>query len=943
MVFKVKEKDPQSFLYSSNAIFIEELYQRYISNPDLVDSHWRDYFSLMDDSNNRDPLGPSWGSRGRIIGVMSAEDNKANNPPKTQSRDQKKSSDSYFKAKFLIESYRERGHYLAKIDPLGLEPSYSKSDLALTPEDEGFDTSDMDQMVDLNGEYFGLQESRLSDLVSRLDFIYGSSIGFEISHIAHQKEKDWLYEQIELDHRVFKADDKKTFLEYLVGVETFEQYLHVKFPGAKRFSIEGLESSILTLHILIESAGSYGVSDVVLGMAHRGRLSTLAQVMGKPHRALFSEFMGNSYIPKEMEVSGDVKYHVGYSSDIVTSLGNSIHLSLAYNPSHLEAVNPVVAGKVRAQQDYIRDYERKRVMGVLVHGDAAFCGQGVVAESLAMSGLAPYDIGGIVHVITNNQVGFTANPRDQHSGRYATEVAKVANAPIFHVNAEDIEAVAFAAKIAMKYRDKFAKDVVLDIVGYRKYGHNEGDEPMYTQPNMYNVIKNKETQAAIYASQLTKEGVIDSEYYRKTKEGFKAKLSAEYESAKEYKPEVQWLDGLWAGYSATRSDDKVLTGVSVQNLKSLGLRLCEIPHHFDLHPKLSKLFEHRKSLINTGVGIDWATAEQLAFATLLDERVPIRLVGEDSCRGTFSHRHSVLHSQNNGERYVPLNNISEKSARYEVADSNLSEYAALGFEYGYSLVNPKQLVIWEAQYGDFVNGAQIIIDQFISSAETKWLRLSGLVMLLPHGYEGAGPEHSSAKLERFLQLCADDNIQVANPTTPASLFHLLRRQIYGEYRKPLIVMTPKSILRHKLVVSDFTEMDSGTYFKPVIEEIDDDIKDVDRVVICSGKVYYDLLEERRSRNIKNTAIIRIEEYYPFPASELTKALKVYKNPKIIWCQEEPKNMGAWHYIRSYLDDAIGDKIEYIGRRESASPAVGSVYVHNQEQKALIYKALNIGE
>ena len=835
------------FLSSNNAVFVEELYSRYLSNRSSVDPTWAEYFDSI--KSDGAIAGASWGTKPHVIG---AKEDVVSTDQKSQSKVDIKSvqnavSDNYFKAKFLVGGYRERGHYLANIDPLGIEPKLSKSDIDLNPEHEGFDVSDMTKIVNLKKEYFGLQECTLGEFIALLDNTYARNIGFEFAHLQNSEEKDWLYAQIERRSIEFDVDTQKQLLQGLVEVESFEQYLHVKFPGAKRFSIEGLESSIVALQRVVEHTADHGVHDIVIGMAHRGRLATLSQVMGKPYRALLSEFMGTSYIPKDLSVAGDVKYHVGYSSDHITRAGNKIHLSLAYNPSHLEAVNPVVAGKVRAQQDRTGDVQRKKVVGVVIHGDAAFCGQGVVAESLSLSGLKAYEVGGILHIITNNQVGFTANPEDQHTGRYATEVAKVVNAPIIHINAEDIESVIFATDIALQYRHRFGKDIVLDIVGYRKYGHNEGDEPAYTQPVMYSIIKNKETHAAIYSKALTAKGVIDAEYYPKIKAEFKKKLDDEYVAAKTYKPKAQWLEGLWSGLTASESQGNIVTGVDAATLKELGLKLCAIPADFDANPKLIKLFEQRAGDLKSGTQIDWATGEQLAFATLLSEGMPIRLTGEDTGRGTFSHRHSVLHSQSGNGKFIPLNALSEKYAKYEVADSNLSEYAVLGFEYGYSLVNPMHLVLWEAQYGDFVNGAQIVIDQFLASGETKWLRLSGLVLLLPHGFEGSGPEHSSARLERFLQLCACDNMRVVNPTTPASFFHLLRRQIHSNSRKPLIVMTPKSMLRHKLAVSSLAEMGVGTSFKPVIDEVDSKIKNVKRVIICSGKVYYDLVEARISR------------------------------------------------------------------------------------------------
>lgn len=935
--------DKSSFLYGSNAIFIEELYIKYLHDKTSVDQSWVEYFEQIDGSGL--PLFASWGIHPRVIGVTDIENA---NTTKTNAAAQKptiSSDQNYFKARFILEAYRERGHYLAKLDPLGMEKTFSKADIGLSFEAEGLNVQDFDESVNLRGKHFGIESCKLSEFVSLLDNVYTKSIGFECSHVESSEEREWLYSEIEEKKRHFSVEEKKELFQDLVEVEGFEQYLHVKFPGAKRFSVEGVDSTILSLQKIVEFSAARGVHDIVIGMAHRGRLSTLTKIMGKPYSAVFSEFMGNSAIPKELNVSGDVKYHIGYSYDRVTKQGNKVHISLAYNPSHLEAINPVVAGMVRAKQDLKNDVNRKNVVGILIHGDAAFCGQGIVAESLSMSGLDAYNVGGIFHIITNNQIGFTAGPQDQHIGRYATDIAKSINAPILHVNADDVESVMLATEIALKYRDKFGKDVVLDIIGYRKYGHNEGDEPMYTQPVMYNIIKVKETAAALYAKSLSAEGVIQNADYQNAKDMFKQLLEQEYELSKSYKPKAQWLEGLWNGYTRlSNSKDKCITGVSIAKLKDLISKLCTISSNFTLNSKLLKLFEQRKTDVLNANTVDWAAAEQLAFATLLSENTPIRLTGEDACRGTFSHRHSVLHDQKNGERYIPFNNLSDSYAKYEVADSNLSEYGVLGFEYGYSLVDPKQLTIWEAQFGDFANGAQIIFDQFISAAETKWLRMSGLVVLLPHGWEGMGPEHSSARLERFLQLCAENNMCVINPTTPASLFHILRRHMHSTSRVPLIVMTPKSLLRHKLVVSDLKEFDVGTSFREVIGEIDQiNPKDVKRVIICSGKVYYDIIEKRREAQL-NIAVIRIEQYYPFPKEQIAKELSLYTQAKeFIWCQEEPKNMGAWSFIAPYLDEVIHNDIEYIGRPASASPAVGSAYLHIKEQEALVRKALNIGE
>ena len=929
-----------SFLFGSNSVFIEELYQKYLKDPTSVDPSWAKFFANQSDIT---PLKTS----AQIITHIT-QDKAVISSNKIEPTSSSLAENS-LRAKFMIKAYRERGHYLANLDPLALEVKKTKEELKLNLEDFGFNTSQLSELVDVSGEFDDLKIITLNELVDVLNRTYSGSVAVEFSHVENSAAQEWLYNKLDSisTHINLSLEEKKTILQDLVEVEGFEQYLHVKFPGAKRFSVEGGDASIISLSKVIEESAAAGAEEAVIGLAHRGRLSTLTKIMGKPYRAIFSEFMGTSAFPSDLGVTGDVKYHMGYSSDKTTESGKKVHLSLTANPSHLEAVNPVVAGKVRAKQDCM-NRDRNKVIGILIHGDAAFCGQGVVAESLVMSGLAPYDVGGIFHIIINNQIGFTANSYDSRASRYCTEVAKVVGAPIFHVNGDDVEAVVLVTKIACEYRQKFQKDVVVDIVCYRKYGHNEGDEPMYTQSIMYEVIKNKPTPAALYANKLSNAGLIDNNYYQQLKQKFKNLLDSEFNEVKNYKPRAQWLEGQWSGFDRF-SDDKLFTGVRKSVLQELGVKLCRIPDHFSINPKLAKLFEARSHDLINDRPIDWATAEQLAFATLLNEKTPIRITGQDVERGTFSHRHAVLHSQTDKSIYEPLNNISKDQAFFEIADSNLSEYGVLGFEYGYSIVDPNRLVIWEAQFGDFANGAQIIFDQFISSAETKWLRMSGIVVLLPHGMEGQGPEHSSARLERFLQLCAEDNMYVAYPTTPASIFHLLRRQIKRNFRKPLIVMSPKSLLRHKLAVSTLAELDEGTKFIPVIDEIDIEIKAerVKKVIFCSGKVYYDLLELRRERKIDNIVIIRFEQLFPFIEEDVVKIMKKYQAAsKFVWCQEEPRNMGAWKFIRHQLDSClekagIKAQVSYTGRERSASPAVGYLYIHNKQQEALAHEALEL--
>lgn len=936
-----KDLKQNSFLFGSNAIFLEELYRLYLLDPASVDQTWRDYFQNIENTNTQQR---STKSTAKIITDFQANKNQE---LAVESSD----AVNALKAKNMIEAYRRYGHFLVKLDPLNLETVKSKNDLRLNIEDFGFSSSQLNVVLNIGDELFGINACTLAELVELLDNTYANEIGVEFDHVINAEEKTWFFSQLERGAGGFNisVDDKKNILKDLIEVEGFEQYLHTKFPGAKRFSVEGGDAAVLAIDRAIDMSITLGIEDAVIGMAHRGRLSTLAKVMGKPYNAIIAGFITGSVMPDNLGISGDVKYHIGYSSDRIRGASKA-HLSMAYNPSHLEAVNPVVAGKVRAKQDIAKDVNRKKVMGILVHGDSAFCGQGVVAESLSMSDLKAYNVGGIVHFVINNQVGFTANRSDTRSSRYSTEFAKIINVPILHVNGDNVEAVLRATNIAVNYRHKFGRDVVVEIVCYRKYGHNEGDEPMYTQGVMYNAIKQKQSPATIYANNLLTSSVIDQGYITSLKEQFKAKLDNEYEQAKTYQAEAQFLEGLWKGY--TRSNGNTLpTGVGINTLKELGLKLCQVPKDFSLNPKLTKLFELREATLRQDKPIDWATAELLAYASLLSDGTPIRFTGQDSGRGTFSHRHAVLHSQLDDSTYTPLNNLSKSQANFEIADSNLSEYAVLGFEYGYSLVSPRNLVIWEAQFGDFANGAQIMFDQFISSSESKWLRMSGLVVLLPHGFEGQGPEHSSARLERFLQLSAENNIQVTYPTTPASIFHLLRRQLYTNVRKPLIVMSPKSLLRHKMVVSDLAELGEGTSFIPVIDEIDSTInaKIVKRVVICSGKVYYDLLERRAQERIADVAIIRLEQLYPFEKDLLVKILGKYnKVNDFIWCQEEPLNMGAWNFVQDRLNDSlkegsINNKFKYVGRVEAASPAVGSLHQHNQQQEKLIKEALNIGE
>jgi 2-oxoglutarate dehydrogenase E1 component len=878
-----------TFLFASNAVFIEELYEKYSKNPTLVSEEWRKYFN---DNDSRHPS-PSW--QKRVFSIISEEKNTSTIP-------QNNTLD-------IIKTY---GHLAANLDPIGLEKPRSFDDLGIDPNSELLE-------------------------------LYAGNIGVEISHMQSKEEREWLEERYrEYYYEEISKERKIKILDDLVRIEGFEQYLHKKFPGAKRFSVEGGETSVLSSSLAIEYAANFGVNEVVIGMAHRGRLGTLTKVLGKPYAAVLGEFMGVPSFPEDLEIASDVKYHMGYSNDLKLEEGKYVHVTLTPNPSHLEAVNPVVAGRVRAKQDLISDSLREKVMGLLIHGDAAFCGQGVVAESLMLSTLDAFDTGGIFHIVINNQVGFTASPEDGHkASRYSTDFAKIIGAPIFHVNGDDAEAVVKVTKLLSHYRAKFKKDVVLEIFCSRKYGHNEGDEPMYTQPIMYTALKDKKPVHEVYASKLISQNVIDQNSFNSIMDAFKKELDSEYETAKSYKPIAHFLEGIWKDHSRfeTESDKKLSTGISKSKLTELLGSLCSVPASFNINSKLKKLFDSRLKDFELNK-LDWATGEQLAFASLLQDGYPIRLIGQDAGRGTFSHRHSVLCDQVTGEHYLPLNNLANRKANYEVADSNLSEFAVMGYEFGYSMSSPKTLCIWEAQFGDFSNGAQIIFDQFLSTAETKWLRLSGLVLLLPHSYEGQGPEHTSARLERILQLCAEDNMQVAYPTTPASIFHFLRRQQMRSVRKPLIIMSPKSMLRNPLALSSLEDIAEGTRLKLVIAD-NLDAKKVRKVIICSGKLYYDLLEHRNNQNISDVAIIRVEQLYPFPVEELNAELKKYsRESEIIWCQEEPENMGTWSYFYSRITRNIlrRSEIGLVSRKEAASPATGYAKVHKVEQEELIKKA-----
>jgi 2-oxoglutarate dehydrogenase E1 component len=939
-------------IFGANSTYVEELYELYLQNPKSVDESWQGFFKDMGDSLNnvlKNNSGASWSPRSAVVVGAKPEDAPAKPAPKGEVSEQ--ACKDSIAALMLIRAYKVRGNLLADLDPLGLEGHKMHPDL--DPATYGLSENDYDRDVFLGGE-FGLQKATIRELIKILRQTYASKIGVEFMYIPELERRNWIAARMEAARGVpdISDSDKKTILEDIVKVERFEQFLHVKYPGVKRFSVEGGEAVIAAMEKIIERAAKLGVEEVVIGMPHRGRLNVLTKVMGRKYASLISEFQGKqSHFSEELDASGDVKYHQGASSD--RNFGNhKIHLSLSANPSHLEAVNPVVVGRVRAKQDILEDEDRSRVMGLLLHGDAAFCGQGVVPETMALSDLEGYTTGGVIHIVVNNQIGFTTNPKNQRKSPYPTDVAKGAHAPIFHVNGDDPEAVVFASQIAVEYRQTFKTDVVLDVFCYRRYGHNEGDEPFFTQPIMYNKIKDHPTPMNVYAQKLISENVITEADFNKIKDDFQQFIENEHKLAQTYgADEADWLKGSWAGFEKPEKGTitSVETGVTLKKLKEIGNRLAVVPENFDIHKKVKLQLEAKAQMMKTGQNLDWAMGEALAFATLLDEGCPIRITGQDSIRGTFSHRHSAFIDQTNENKYFPLNNLNANQASFEVIDSNLSEFAVLGFEYGYSLARPKALVLWEAQFGDFSNGAQVMIDQFISSGESKWLRLSGLVMLLPHGYEGQGPEHSSARLERYLQLCAEDNMQVVNCTTPANFFHALRRQINRNFRKPLVVMSPKSLLRHKLCVSNIEEFDKGTAFKTVIGEeaklvANDKIR---KVIICSGKVYYDLFEERQNRKITDIAIIRLEQYYPFPDNDLAVELKKYKNAEVIWCQEEHQNMGAWNFVDRRIEEVLkgldlkAKRPEYAGRKEAASPAAGYSRIHKKQYEDLINEAFKL--
>ncbi len=948
-----------SFLSGINSEFINQFYSDYLTDPTSIPIGWKNFFDGLSEDEKlilKDLNGPSWSPEKKIKKQATLFLEPKNGQDQKTDLDLgsvKQASKDSVRAIMLIRAFRIRGHLIAKLDPLSLQPKNEHPELK--PETYGFTKKDFQRKIFLDG-VLGLQYANLNQILEILKKTYCSTIGYEFMHMGDPDEKAWIRDRIEGPEKeiTFTDNGKKAILNKIIQAEGFEKYLHVKFVGTKRFGLDGGESLIPALEQIIKKGGNLGAKEIKIGMPHRGRLNVLANVMGKPFKAIFSEFFGKS-VKASKDFEGDVKYHLGASSNREFD-GNLVHISLTDNPSHLEAVNPVVLGQVRAKQFFHKDKQRKKVIPVLMHGDAAFAGQGIVAECFAMSGLPGHNIGGTIHIIVNNQIGFTTAPRFARSSPYPSDVAKIAQAPIFHVNGDDPEAVVHCAKIATEYRQKFNRDVVIDMVCYRRFGHNEGDEPSFTQPIMYKKIKSHPTTLSIYGKKLSLEGLTSMEKLQSDKSEFKKYLEEEFESSKNYKSELKWFDGVWSRFKPGLGKDKRgISGVDKDKIIQIGKKMSTLPKNFNVHKTLKRVFELRSQIFSKTHKVDWSTAESLAFATLLTEGFSVRLSGQDSGRGTFSQRHAVLRNQDNHDRYIPLNNIKKGQKNFEIIDSLLSELAVLGFEFGYSLSEPETLVLWEAQFGDFANGAQIIIDQFITSGESKWGRASGLVMLLPHGYEGQGPEHSSARLERFLQLCAGENIQVVNCTTPSNYFHVLRRQMHRQFRKPLIVMTPKSLLRNKKCISNISEFSKKSTFHRVLEDDayekqnklislskDNQIK---KVVMCSGKVYYDLIEAREKLKNKNIVFIRIEQLYPFPAKTLANVLKRYKKAKFIWCQEEPKNMGAWNTVRNYIDrtlnmiDLKDINVKYVGRQASSTTATGNANKHLAQQKEILEKIL----
>jgi len=936
----LKEQYATTPLFGSNAAAVEALYEQFLEKPESVSREWRRYFASLSDGGGDVAHGPirarllarekSASGRGATVVSRGASVTAATEKQAAVSR--------------MIQVYSLRGHQIADIDPLGLMqrdmPGVLKLDFL------GLSEADMDTEFFTGGlAGSGDRRMKLRDILALLKRIYCSKIGAEFAHVSRSRERLWLRKRFEHGMVSNVYDDRKRLwlLEQLTAAEGIERYLHTRYVGQKRFSLEGGESLIPMLDDLIQEGGRQGIKELVIGMAHRGRINVLVNVLGKSPEILFEEFEGN-VDPKEMRGSGDVKYHKGFSADMETE-GGPVHVALAFNPSHLEIVNPVVEGSVRARQQRRHDVERDQVLPVLIHGDAAFSGQGVVTETFQMSQTNGFRTGGTVHIVINNQIGFTTSrPSDARSTPYCSDVAKMIEAPVFHVNGDDPEAVIFVTHLALAYRQKFKKDVVIDLVCYRRHGHNEADEPSATQPVMYRRIKEQKTTRELYAHRLTRDGVIDEAGVKGMQDSYRDRIDRG-------EPVPKMALGMigneytvdWSPYIDAHWEDEVETTLDAERVAALGSKITDLPSDLVLHGRVRRIVDERRRMLAGEIDMDWGFAETMAYAGLLDDGYPCRIVGQDSGRGTFFHRHAVLHGQSNRDEYIPLQTIPEDPNRFRVIDSLLSEEAVLGFEYGYATTDPETLVIWEAQFGDFANGAQVVIDQFISSGEAKWGRLCGLVMFLPHGYEGQGPEHSSARLERFLQLCAEHNIQVCVPSTPAQMFHMIRRQMLRNYRKPLVVMTPKSLLRHKMSVSPLSDLSEGRFHTVIPDTLAADADKVTRVVFCSGKVYYDLAEAREVHGLSKIALIRIEQLYPFPIDEYAASIERYTNAnEIVWCQEEPENQGAWYQIRHRLQEPLAEDktLFYAGRPGAAAPASGIFKVHLQQQQALVEAALD---
>ena len=977
-----------AFLYGANAAYIEQLYAEYAADPSSVPESWQRFFAgvaLGDATGDagKAARGPEWKEplkhqNGELVSALDGNWATDAKPapkkapqvgPTIAPADLHQQVQDSIRAIMMIRAYRMRGHLAAHLDPLNLVKIEGQPEL--DPKTYGFGPKDMDRRIYIDN-VLGLEYATPRQMIDILRRTYCGTFAVEFMHISDPEEKAWIQQRIEgKDKEIsFTPQGKRAILKKLVEAEAFERFLHKRYPGTKRFGLDGGEAAVPALEQIIKRGGALGVDEIILGMPHRGRLNVLAAVMGKPYHKIFFEFQGGNTQGGDDYGSGDVKYHLGASSDREFD-GHSVHLSLTANPSHLEIVNPVVLGKARAKQFFDeveaggvrtttmheRDARRAKVMPLLLHGDAAFAGQGVVAECFALSGLAGYRTGGAMHFIVNNQIGFTTAPSFSRSSPYPSDMAKMVEAPVFHVNGDDPEAVVYAAKVATEYRQQFRKDVVIDMFCYRRFGHNEGDDPTMTQPLMYAKIRDQSSTRELYSRRLVDEGVITEDAVGNMIAEMDTFLDSEFEKAKTFKPgAADWLDGKWAGLGLPKDDEtRGKTGVAAAKLKEVGKKITNVPPGFNIHKTVARTVDARRKMAESGEGLDWGMAEHMAFATLLEEGFPIRLSGQDSCRGTFTQRHSHFVDQTTEERYTPLNHLSDSQAHYEVIDSLLSEEAVLGYEYGYSLTAPNTLTLWEAQFGDFANGAQVLFDQFISSGERKWLRMCGLVCLLPHGYEGQGPEHSSARLERFLQMCAQDNMQVVNCTTPANYYHVLRRQMHRDFRKPLIIMTPKSLLRHKRAVSSFDDMTAGTTFHRVLWDDAETKgrgaevklkadKDIRRVVMCSGKVYYDLFDEREKRKINDVYLMRVEQLYPFPVASLMKELARFPQADMVWCQEEPRNMGSWSFVDWNIEktlekmDVKHKRARYVGRPASASTAAGTMALHNKELAAFLEAA-----